>query len=370
MVGVIVAEENMTESSAIAYISLDPVRREINIYPKNISQRIEKKYQEYLTNSQSSQHDVCILGKDFFNATIHFRLNFMYQTTPGFSMGRAGFKQPGYRSVKRIVLDTDKQYTVYGKRINGEWRILNTLDQSHEQIFTGTIPDSEIIYTDNLENLQLSYWDPVMFEEEEDKDVIVWQWCRGIRENHPNLLSLDESYWTPYFYEQNKNIEDGFNEGNNSVRITIPNTNENYIIYLNNGSYGYQKHEIYNKRREIKRSIMKISVLKEKLKNMNKLLEHEKLMELIDKDEEIPNEFLCPISQCIMNNPVKTIDNMVYDRSFIEKWFIDHNTSPLTGLVLSDKKLEDYIELKMQIDIYIESKKATLNVEEGEISIS
>jgi hypothetical protein len=249
MVGVIVAQQNMTESSAIAYISLDPVRREINVYPKNISQRIEKKYQEYLTNSQLSQHDVCILGKDFFNATIHFRLNFMYQTTPGFSMGRAGFKQPGYRSVKRIVLDTDKEYTVYGKRINGEWRILNTLDQSHEQIFTGTIPDSEIIYTDNLENLQLSYWDPVMFDEEEDKDVIVWQWCRGIRENHPNLLSLDESYWTPYFYEQNKNIEEGFNEGNDSVRITIPNINENYIIYLNNGSYGYQKHETYNKRK-------------------------------------------------------------------------------------------------------------------------
>lgn len=360
----------MTESSAIAYISLDPVLREINVYPKNISQRIEKKYQEYLTNLQFNQHDVCILGKDFFNATIHFRVNFMYQTTPGFSMGRAGFKQPGYRSVKRIVLDTDKQYTVYGKRINGEWRILNALYQSHEQIFTGTIPDSEIIYTDNLENLQLSYWDPLMFDEEEDKDVIVWQWCRGIRENHHNLLSLDEGYWTPYFYEQNKNIEDTFNEGNDSVRITIPNINENYIIYLNNGTYGYQKHETYNKRREIKRSIMKISILKEKLKNMNKLLEHEKLMELIDNDEEVPNEFLCPISQCIMNNPVKTIDNMVYDRSFIEKWFIANNTSPLTGLVLTDKKLEDFIELKMQIDQYIESKKTTLNVEEGEISIS
>ena len=60
----------MTESSAVAYISLDPVRREINIYPKNISQRIEKKYQEYLTNSQINQHDICILGKDFFNYEI------------------------------------------------------------------------------------------------------------------------------------------------------------------------------------------------------------------------------------------------------------------------------------------------------------
>tara|TARA_B100001287_G_C22634416_1_gene506818 strand:- start:273 stop:1337 length:1065 start_codon:yes stop_codon:yes gene_type:complete len=354
----------MSQSSAVAYISLDPVRREINIYPKSISQRIEAKYQEYLNNLSRIQHDVCILGKDFFNATIHFRLNFMYQTTPGFSLGRAGFKQPGYRSVKRIVLDTDKEYTVYGKRINGEWRILNTLYQSHEQIFTGTIPDSEIINTDNLENLILTNWDPVMFDQEEDKDVIVWQWCRGIKEEHPNLLGLDESYWTPYFYEQNKKIEDGFNEGNNCVSITIPNTNENYLIYLNNGAYGYQKHEIYNKRREIKRSIMKISVLKEKLKNLNKLLEHEKLMELIDNDLDVPNEFLCPISQSIINNPVKTIDNMVYDRSFIERWFIDHNTSPLTGLVLSDKKLVDFIELKMQIDKYIAGKKALLNVEE------
>ena len=360
----------MSNNSTVAYLSLDPVRKEINIYPKHISQKIEAKYQNYLTNLQRNDHDVCILGKDFFNATIHFRLNFMYQTTPGFSLGRAGFKQPGYRSVKRIVLDTNKQYTIYGKRIKGEWRILNTLYQTYEEIFTGTIPDSEIIYTNNLENLILSYWNPEMFDQEEDKDVIVWQWCRGIRENHDNLISLDESYWTPYFYEQNKKIEDGFNEGNNCVSITIPNTNENYLIYLNNGSYGYQKHEIHNKRREIKRSIMKISVLKQKLKNINKLLAHEKLMEIIDNDLEVPNEFLCPISQCIIKNPVKTIDGMVYDRSYIEKWFIDHNTSPLTGLVLSDKKLVDFTDLKIQIDKYIESKKTALNLEVGEIGIS
>jgi hypothetical protein len=115
---------------------------------------------------------------------------------------------------------------------------------------------------------------------------------------------------------------------------------------------------------------MKISVLKQKLKNINKLLAHEKLMEIIDNDLEVPNEFLCPISQCIIKNPVKTIDGMVYDRSYIEKWFIDHNTSPLTGLVLSDKKLVDFTDLKIQIDKYIESKKTALNLEVGEIGIS
>jgi hypothetical protein len=34
-----------------------------------------------------------VLGKDFFNCTIHFYTSeTCYQTTPGMSMGRAGFK--------------------------------------------------------------------------------------------------------------------------------------------------------------------------------------------------------------------------------------------------------------------------------------
>ena len=39
-------------------------------------------------------------------------------------MGRAGFKQPGYRSVKRININLSDEYIdVYSKQVHGEWRI-------------------------------------------------------------------------------------------------------------------------------------------------------------------------------------------------------------------------------------------------------
>jgi len=70
---------------------------------------------------------------------------------------------------------------------------------------------------------------------------------------------------------------------------------------------------------------------------------------------EIPNEYLCPISQDIMSDPVNTSDNHTYDRIYIEEWFQTRYTSPLTGLVLEDitlkpnkilaKRIKDFINI-------------------------
>ena len=66
---------------------------------------------------------------------------------------------------------------------------------------------------------------------------------------------------------------------------------------------------------------------------------------LIESDN-IPNEFYCSISQDIMSDPVKTIDNHTYDRISIERWFTHRVTSPLTGLPLSSTLLTPNNELK------------------------
>ena len=46
----------------------------------------------------------------------------------------------------------------------------------------------------------------------------------------------------------------------------------------------------------------------------------------------------CPITQEVMD-PVATVDGQTYERSAIEHWLRDHNTSPLTGEVLAMKML-------------------------------
>lgn len=48
-----------------------------------------------------------------------------------------------------------------------------------------------------------------------------------------------------------------------------------------------------------------------------------------------PPDYLCPISYEIMEDPVICVDGNSYERCAIEEWFKNHNTSPLTGLVLS-----------------------------------
>jgi hypothetical protein len=49
-------------------------------------------------------------------------------------------------------------------------------------------------------------------------------------------------------------------------------------------------------------------------------------------DMEFEEEFLDPISQSIMTDPVICEDGFTYDRSSIEKWFVEHDTSPMTNL--------------------------------------
>ena len=58
-----------------------------------------------------------------------------------------------------------------------------------------------------------------------------------------------------------------------------------------------------------------------------------------------------------MNDPVKTVDGQTYDRVAILKWFNQHSTSPLTGLVLPSKQLVQNFELKEQILQYANSQQ-------------
>ena len=101
----------------VVWLSLDPVQKKIDFYPRIIATKIEKELIE-------KKNKTCVLGKDFFNATIHYdKSSNFYQTTIGFSQGRYGFKQPGYRSVRRIIVPENKIITIYTKLVNHELRI-------------------------------------------------------------------------------------------------------------------------------------------------------------------------------------------------------------------------------------------------------
>lgn len=68
----------------------------------------------------------------------------------------------------------------------------------------------------------------------------------------------------------------------------------------------------------------------------------------------VPHEFLCPIMQEVMVDPVNTADGHAYEREGIEGWFQEHSTSPVTGLLLRNKDLVPNHSLRKLIeDFYL-----------------
>ena len=79
-------------------------------------------------------------------------------------------------------------------------------------------------------------------------------------------------------------------------------------------------------------------------------------MKLKDPSVKIPNEYTCPITCEIMNDPVSTADGHTYEREAITTWFAINGTSPVTNKVLPNKLLTPNWSLKSCIESFI--KKA------------
>mmetsp|Transcript_25584 Transcript_25584/g.35190 ORF Transcript_25584/g.35190 Transcript_25584/m.35190 type:complete len:301 (-) Transcript_25584:147-1049(-) len=50
----------------------------------------------------------------------------------------------------------------------------------------------------------------------------------------------------------------------------------------------------------------------------------------------VPNHFMCPLTQEIMTDPVITTNGLTYERAYIEEWFRHHATDPLTNTVVAN----------------------------------
>jgi hypothetical protein len=65
---------------------------------------------------------------------------------------------------------------------------------------------------------------------------------------------------------------------------------------------------------------------------------------------EVPDGFLCPITQSIMNVPVILVESgHTYEKDAIEQWLKDHDTDPTTGQKLTAKTLVVNYAIKKNI---------------------
>tara|TARA_B100000965_G_scaffold341112_1_gene309734 strand:- start:10 stop:645 length:636 start_codon:yes stop_codon:yes gene_type:complete len=183
-----------------------------------------------------------------------------------------------------------------------------------------------------------------------DVHVVVWQWCRGTRENQGNLLHLGEEWWAPYNSEITNIIESAFKNQEKNVNIKLPIIGERTIKFQDDTCFANQFSLDENKSRFVRRVVKTIQEVKVMFDNLSKpLLNIDELIADLPEGS-VPHEFFCPILQDIMKDPVKTIDNFTYDRMAIELWFLNSIKSPLTGLSLTSKALIPNTNLKQTID--------------------
>jgi hypothetical protein len=71
------------------------------------------------------------------------------------------------------------------------------------------------------------------------------------------------------------------------------------------------------------------------------------------------HHFLCPILCDVMKDPVCVSSGNTYERSAIEKWLQDHDTNPMTGARLANKRLVPNTRLKQQISQWEADQRST-----------
>ena len=70
---------------------------------------------------------------------------------------------------------------------------------------------------------------------------------------------------------------------------------------------------------------------------------------------EVPDDFICPITAEIMNDPVSTSDGFTYERVAITEWLRTKDTSPKTGAKLESKTLYPNHSLRSMIRAFNEA---------------
>ena len=132
------------------------------------------------------------------------------------------------------------------------------------------------------------------------------------------------------------------------------------VYFTSDQAFGLQKDEVRGTERTVRRVIKSIQDLKMMVEKMTAATTVFDLSELLDKlphdDSFVPHHFFCPITQDVMQDPVKTIDGMVYDRPAIERWFTISSKSPLTGVFLAKTTLIPHTDLRDQIVTFFKNK--------------
>jgi hypothetical protein len=100
--------------------------------------------------------------------------------------------------------------------------------------------------------------------------------------------------------------------------------------------------------------------LVEKLQLVLTLRSKHGLYEMLEANEgvlnDVPKEYICPITLKVMEDPVLASDGHSYERKAIERWLRANNRSPKTNAIMASKTVYPNHGLKSMIEALVEKK--------------
>ncbi|EFC36174.1 predicted protein [Naegleria gruberi] len=136
--------------------------------------------------------------------------------------------------------------------------------------------------------------------------------------------------------------------------------NSNNAPFSINNNNNNNSHESINVANLDEQPLQQLVSPKPEEKELFDLSKHDIIPPTITTENcEIPHNFICPITKLIMFSPVRNMYGKVYERESIDQWWKTLSskqqqlTDPLTNQVVSDKALVEDVELKNQIQEFL-----------------
>eukprot|EP00301_Raphidiophrys_heterophryoidea_P005986 c12453_g3_i5.p1 GENE.c12453_g3_i5~~c12453_g3_i5.p1 ORF type:complete len:267 (+),score=44.92 c12453_g3_i5:108-908(+) len=95
----------------------------------------------------------------------------------------------------------------------------------------------------------------------------------------------------------------------------------------------------------------------------------EKMLVAAD-DIDVSNDFICPITQELMLDPVIAVDGHTYERKAMESWLTNHDTSPRTNEHLMSKVLIPNLALRQRIMRYVDTISSLPNAQASTVHLT
>lgn len=78
----------------------------------------------------------------------------------------------------------------------------------------------------------------------------------------------------------------------------------------------------------------------------------------MENSNETPEDLLCPISSCLMTDPVRLPSSgKTIDRSTYERIILDNRCDPFNRAPLEDAKVEDDVQMRVRVQQWMADRK-------------